>query len=85
VFDIVEKSSTFLLEIITLVSSTNKMGADKVFIVGGMSLIQIIKSKLTPGDLHVITVPHFVENLSNHFISVFFFLSICQIGSEPIN
>jgi hypothetical protein len=34
VFDIVEKSSKFLLEIIAQVSSANKMGSDKVFIVG---------------------------------------------------
>jgi hypothetical protein len=34
-FDIAEKSSKFLLEIITLVSSANKLGPDKVFIDGG--------------------------------------------------
>jgi hypothetical protein len=44
VFDIVEKSSKFLLEIITLVSSVNEMGSDKVFIVGGRSFY-IMKSK----------------------------------------
>jgi hypothetical protein len=37
VFDIVEKSSKFLLEMITLVSSANKMGSDKAF-VGGRSV-----------------------------------------------
>jgi hypothetical protein len=41
----VEKSSKFLLEIIALVSSANKMGSDKVFIVGGRSFIYIKKSK----------------------------------------
>jgi hypothetical protein len=35
VFDIVEKSSKFLLEIMKLLSSANEMGSDKVFIVGG--------------------------------------------------
>jgi hypothetical protein len=34
-FDIVEKSSKFLLEIITLVSPANKIDSDKVFVVGG--------------------------------------------------
>jgi hypothetical protein len=38
VFDIVEKPSKFLLEIITLVSTANKMASDKVFIVGGSHL-----------------------------------------------
>jgi putative NADH-flavin reductase len=41
VFDIAEKSSKFLLEIITLVPSVNKMGSDKVFIVGGRSSIYL--------------------------------------------
>jgi hypothetical protein len=45
VFDIVEKPSTFLPEIITLVSSVNKMGSDKVFIIGGRSFIYIKKNK----------------------------------------
>jgi hypothetical protein len=40
----VEKSK-FLIDIITLVSLVNKMGSDKVFIVGGMSFIYIIKTK----------------------------------------
>jgi hypothetical protein len=44
VFDIVEKSSNFLLEIIMLMSSANKMGCDNMFIVGGRSFIYI-KSK----------------------------------------
>jgi hypothetical protein len=45
VFDIVEKLSKCLLEIITLVSSANKLGSDKVFIAGGRSFINIKKSK----------------------------------------
>jgi hypothetical protein len=32
-FDIAEESSKILLEIITVMSSVNKMGSDKVFIV----------------------------------------------------
>jgi hypothetical protein len=34
-FDVAQKSSKFLLEIMTLVSSANIMGTVKVFIVGG--------------------------------------------------
>jgi hypothetical protein len=41
VFELVEKSSKFLLEIIALVSSVNKMGSEKVFIVGGRSFTYI--------------------------------------------
>jgi hypothetical protein len=55
VFDIAEKSSKFLLEIITLVSSGNKMGFDKVFIAVGRSFICIMKSKgpkIDPWELH---------------------------------
>jgi hypothetical protein len=44
-FDIIQKSSKFLLEIMTLVSSANIMGSDKVFIVGGRSFMYIMKSK----------------------------------------
>jgi hypothetical protein len=48
-FDIGQKSSTFLLEIIMLVSSANIMGSDKsdkVLIVGGRPFFQyIMKSK----------------------------------------
>jgi hypothetical protein len=44
VFEIVQKSSTFLLEIITLLSFANIMGFHKLFIVGGRSFICIIKS-----------------------------------------
>jgi len=45
VFHIAEKSSTFFLEIVTLVSSVNKMCADKAFIVAGLSFLYIMKSK----------------------------------------
>jgi hypothetical protein len=38
-YDIAEKSSKYLLQIITLVSSGNKIGSDKVFIVGSRSFI----------------------------------------------
>jgi len=38
--NIVEKSSKFLLEIITLASSVNKMGSDKVLLeVGHLSIL----------------------------------------------
>jgi hypothetical protein len=43
-FDLAQKSSKFLLEIMTLVSSAN-MGSVKVFIVGGKSFMYIMKSK----------------------------------------
>jgi hypothetical protein len=39
VFDSMEKSSKFLLESITLVSSANQMGSDKVFVVGRGSYV----------------------------------------------
>jgi len=45
VFDIVEKLSKFLLEIITLVLAVNKKNSDKLFIVGGRSYIHIMKSE----------------------------------------
>jgi hypothetical protein len=35
----------FLPEIITLVSSANKMASDEVFMVGGRSFVYIMKSK----------------------------------------
>jgi hypothetical protein len=64
------------------VSSSNKMSSDEVFIVGGRSFIYIMKSKgprIDPCGIPCFTVPHFEENVSNYFISVFFFLfSICQ-------
>jgi hypothetical protein len=41
VFDIVEKSSKFVLEIITLVPSANKIGSDTVFIVEMRAFIYI--------------------------------------------
>jgi hypothetical protein len=44
-FDNMQKSSRFLLEIIMLVSSANIMGIAKVFIVGDRSFIYVMKSK----------------------------------------
>jgi hypothetical protein len=70
VFDIVEKSN-FLLEIIALVSSVNKVGSDKVFITGGRSFTYIIKSKdskIDPWGTPCFTVPHFEENFCNDFL-----------------
>jgi hypothetical protein len=57
VFDNVEKSLKFLLEVISLVSSANKMGSYKLFIVGYRSFIYIKKAKslkLSPGEFHVL-------------------------------
>jgi len=87
VFDIVEKSSKFLLEIIILLSSLNKMDSDKVFIVRGRSFMYIMKSKgpkIDPWGTSCFTVLHFEKNFSNDFISVFLF-SIRQIGSEAVS
>jgi hypothetical protein len=41
-FDVAQKSSTFIIEIMTLVSSANIMGFVKVFIVGGRSFMYIM-------------------------------------------
>jgi hypothetical protein len=84
VFDIVEKSSKFLLEIIILVLPANKMGSDKVFLVGRRSFIHITKSKgpkIDPWGTPSFIVPHFEGNFCNYFILVFF----CHIGSEPVS
>jgi hypothetical protein len=62
VFEIVQKSSKFLLEIKTLVSSVNIMGFDKLFIVGVRSFMYIIKSKgprIDPWGTPCFTVPQF--------------------------
>jgi hypothetical protein len=79
VFDIVEKLSKFLLEIIILVSSANKMGSGKVFIVVGRSFVYIMKSKgpkIDSWGTPCFTVPHFVENFSKIlFQSFVFYLS----------
>jgi hypothetical protein len=75
VFDIVEKSSKFLLEIITLVSSENTVGSDKLFIVGGRSFIYIKKSKgpkFDPWVTPCFTVPHFEEYFSSDFVFYFY-------------
>jgi hypothetical protein len=77
VFDTVEISSKFLLQIITLVTSVNKIGSDKAFIVGDRSFIYIMKSKgpkIDPWGTPCFTVPHLDENFLNDFISVFCFL-----------
>jgi len=47
------------------------MGSVTVFIVGGLSLICIMKSKGPiddPWEAPCFTVPHFEENFSNYFI-----------------
>jgi hypothetical protein len=79
VFDNVEKSSKFLLEMITLVSSANKIDSNKVFIVEGGSFIHIRKNKgpkIDPWGTTCFTIPHFEENFSNDFISVLCFLFV---------
>jgi hypothetical protein len=71
-FDIGEYS-TFLVEIITSVSPANKMGSDKVFIVGGRSFIYVMERKgpkIDPWGTSCFTVPHFEVNLFND--SIFF-------------
>jgi hypothetical protein len=83
VFDNAEKSSKLFLEMITLVSSANKIGSDKIFIVGGRSFTNNMKSKspkIDPYGTPCFTVPHFEENFCNF---ICFLLSICQIESEP--
>jgi hypothetical protein len=75
----VEKSSKFLQELITLVSSVNKMGSGKVFIVGDGLFIYIMESngpKIDSWGTPCFTVPHFQENFSNVYISVFCFLFV---------
>jgi hypothetical protein len=72
------------------VASANKMGSDKVFIVGGRSFIYKKESKgpkTDPWETPCFTVPHFEENFSNDFISVFCFLFVRwdqnQIATVP--
>jgi hypothetical protein len=77
VFDIVEKSSKFLLEVITLVSSMNKMGSDKVVIVGCGSFTYIKKSKgpkIDPWGTPWFTIPH-LKKIS--IMILFQFLVFC--------
>jgi hypothetical protein len=50
VFDIEQKLSKFLLEIITLVSSANIVGSDELLIVGGRLFIYIIRTKVSKPD-----------------------------------
>jgi hypothetical protein len=79
-FDIMEKSSKILhRNHNTSVSSANKMGSDKVFIVGGRSFMCIMKSKSPKIDrwgTPCFTVPHFEKKFSNNFISLFCFLFV---------
>jgi hypothetical protein len=44
-FDNEQKSSTLLLEIMTLISSANKTGSDKEFILWGRSFIQTMNKR----------------------------------------
>jgi hypothetical protein len=77
----VDRSSKFLLEIITLLSSANKMGSNKVFIVGGRSFIYVKKSKalkLTLGELYILLFS-ILRKIS--VIILFQFFVFCQIGS----
>jgi hypothetical protein len=86
VFDVVENSSTFLQETITLPSSANKIGSDTVFMVGGRSFVYIKKSKgyeIDPGELHVLLFP--ILRKISQMILFQFFVSICQMGSEPVS
>jgi hypothetical protein len=77
VFDIGEKSSTFLREIITLMSSANKMGSNEEFIVGGRSFICIMKSKgpkIDPWGIHLLLFL-ILRKISVTILLHFFFLS----------
>jgi hypothetical protein len=79
----VKKLSTFLLAIITLVSSANEMVSDKVYIVGGRSFINIMKRKgprIDPSGAPCCTAPHFEENFCNDFICFFFFVLFCFLS-----
>jgi hypothetical protein len=85
VFDTVEKSSKFLLEIITLVSSVSKMGSDKTFVVevGHLCILQEAKApKLTPGELNVLLFP--IVRIISQMI-LFQFLVLYLSGSKPIS
>jgi hypothetical protein len=84
VFKIAGKLSKLLLGIITLVSSANKMGSDKIFIVGGRSSIlwNAKALKLTLGELHVLLLPI----LRKIFVMILFqFFVFYQTGSEPVS
>jgi hypothetical protein len=67
----------------------NKIGSDKVFIVGGRSFIYIIESKgpkIDPWGTTCFTVPYFEENFSNDFSSVFLFIFfLFQTGYKPVS
>jgi hypothetical protein len=64
-FDIVQNSLKFLLEIMMFESSAN-MGSDKVFIVGGMSFMYALENKCPRIDLwgySCLVVPQFEKIL----------------------
>jgi hypothetical protein len=61
-FDNIQKSSKFLLEIMTLMSSAIIIGAARVFVVGRRSFIWIMKSKgpkIDPCEIPCSVVPQF--------------------------
>jgi hypothetical protein len=63
--DIAQKSSKFLLEIMTLVTSVIIMGSDEIFIVGGKSFTYIMKNKgprIDPWGTPRFTVLQFEKN-----------------------
>jgi hypothetical protein len=84
VSDNVEKLSKFLLEIITLVSSVNKMGSDKIFTLEAGHLYKRRGPEIDPWGTPCFIAPHFEENFTKDFNSVFLF-PICQIGCEPVS
>jgi hypothetical protein len=78
-FDTVQTSSKFVLEIMTLGLSANIMGSDKVFIVEGRSFMYIMESmgpRIVPWGTPHFIVPQFEMKvlLLGEFILTFFFL-----------
>jgi hypothetical protein len=74
VFDIVEKSSKFLLPIITLVSSANKMGCGKYLLmeVGHLYILRKAKAlKLTPLEFHILLFP-ILRKISQKVLLIFY-------------
>jgi hypothetical protein len=65
-FDTEQKSSIYLPEIITLLSSVNIKGSDRIFIVGGRSFVYIMKNegpRTDPWETPYFTVPQFQKKL----------------------